>query len=46
MDFGEKPVSDDIQIDVGRFNKFLGRVGPLVLNYLEENLERPNILRM
>jgi hypothetical protein len=45
VDFGEKPV-DDVQIDIGRFNKFIGRVGPFVLNYLDESLDRPNVLRM
>ncbi|CAF2352982.1 unnamed protein product [Rotaria sp. Silwood2] len=45
VDFGEKPVNDDIEIDMHRFNKFLGRIEPIVLHYLDENLERPNILR-
>ena len=45
-DFDEKPTHDDIQVDTHRFNKFLGRVEPLVLNYLDENIERPNFLRM
>jgi hypothetical protein len=31
---------------MGRYNKFLGRTGPLVLHYLNENIERPNVLRM
>ncbi|CAF4198446.1 unnamed protein product [Rotaria sordida] len=45
VDFGEKSVNDDIEIDMNRFNKFLGRIEPIVLHYLDENLERPNILR-
>ncbi|CAF0871139.1 unnamed protein product [Adineta ricciae] len=45
VDLGEKSANDEIQIDMGRFNKFLGRVEPLVQHYLDENADRPNILR-
>ncbi|UJR27315.1 hypothetical protein I4U23_008608 [Adineta vaga] len=45
VELGEKSTTDDVQIDMGRFNKFLGRVEPLVLHYLDENINRPNILR-
>ena len=43
-DFGEKPV-EEVKIDPDRYNKFLKRVGPFIINYLDESLERPNILR-
>ena len=45
VDFGEKSTTDEIKIDVGRLNKFLGRVEPLVSHYLDDNIQRPNVLR-
>lgn len=42
----EKPANEEIQVDLHRVSKFLGRVEPRMLYYLDENVERPNILRM
>ncbi|CAF4108500.1 unnamed protein product, partial [Rotaria magnacalcarata] len=44
-DIEEKPADDHVEIDISRFNKFLGRVEPIVSYYLDDNLERPNVLR-
>lgn len=43
-DFGEKPV-EEVKIDPARIAKSLTRIAPFILNYLDESLERPNILR-
>ncbi|CAF1418009.1 unnamed protein product [Adineta steineri] len=45
VDLGEKAVTDEIQVDMGRLSKFLERTAPRVLHYIEDNAERPNILR-
>ncbi|CAF4450123.1 unnamed protein product, partial [Adineta steineri] len=45
VDLGEKAVTDEIQVDMGRLSKFLGRTAPRVIHYIEDNAERPNILR-
>lgn len=35
-----------MKIDAGRFTKFLGRVGPFIVDYLDDSLTRPNVLRI